>query len=293
MNAPPLKFPKDTPKEYKVLENEPVYDASLHLVPDENPEYTTELLSEFGYSAEEIATCPSNVAVSGPFPLLSQAGIAAAKEVLKHIQPTVDPDSGNRASNAIGGCTYKSKFFQDMARCPDLIGRMSKAVGVKLAPHSIPHMQMYVNLAPLDISESVDSWHIDSIDYDCIILLEDPASFEGGRFQYFQGTDKQAADLFSTTPDKLPLGFTTELPADKVVSVEKKNAGDVVIQQGAKVVHRAQKLHKAAERTTVVISFVPADVNFKDGNNIASIIGWDQPGTAGELGRHVAYLTSI
>ncbi|NQY08522.1 MAG: hypothetical protein HRT71_03300 [Flavobacteriales bacterium] len=291
MNAAPLQFPKDTPDVYSVLDSEPVYDASIHLIEDTEPEIKLDMLADFGYSAEEIATFPSPVAVGGPFPLLSAKGIAAIKEILESIQPT-DPDTGNRASNAVGGCTYKSKFLQDLARCPELIKRMSRAAGVQLAPHSIPHMQMYINMAPEDITQAVDNWHIDSIDYDCIILLEDPASFEGGRFQYFRGTDKEAADIFETTPDKLPLGFQTDLPADKVVTVEKSNAGDVVCQQGAKVVHRAQRLFKQATRTTVVISFVPADVNLKDGNNIKSIIGWDQPGTSTELARHVAWRSS-
>ena len=43
---------------------------------------------------------------------------------------------------------------------------------------------------------------------------------------------------------------------DRVVSVQNRHAGDVVCQQGGKVVHRAEKLHAPAERTTVVISYV-------------------------------------
>lgn len=292
MNVEPLEFPKDSPVGCHLIDNEPTYNPALHLVQDDDSDIPAESLTDFGYSLEEVATCPGPIAVAGPFRLLSVEGIAATKEVLKRLRATAESDAGNRASNYIGGGVYKSKFLRDLCACPKLTGRISKAMDVELAPHSIPHMQLYVNFAPEDISLAVDNWHIDSTEYDCVILLEDPASFEGGHFQYFRGTDKEAATLFSTTPDKLPLGFSADLPADRVVSVQKRHAGDVVCQQGSKVIHRAEKLHAPAERTTVVISYVHADVRCDDQNNLRSMVEWNEPGIAAELARHVAWRSS-
>lgn len=289
MTVSQLDFPSDIPSGYRTLANEPAYDASLHLAPLDTSSVATESLADFGYSEGEISLCPSPIAVGGPFPLLSPAGVKAASEVLARLRSTAESDTGNRAPNYVAGGVYKSKFLRDMCSCPVLIQRFSEILGVKLAAHTIPHQQLYVNFAPEDITKAVDSWHTDSIDYDCVILLEDPASFEGGHFQYFRGTDKEAAEVFNTTPEDLPLGFSESLPVDRIVSVQKENAGDAVCQQGAKVVHRAEQLHKRAERTTIVISFVPAEVDCEDQNDLSRIHSWDHPGSAAELARHCAW----
>jgi len=280
-------FPFDKPDVYSVLKEEPTYDPAIHL--DLEKPSNIELMDEFGYSQEDIDASPSPMAVAGPFRILSNEGVAAAKVVLDQLRDTAESDEGNRAPNYLAGGVYKSKFLRDLCACPVLIQHMSTIAGTSLAAHSIPHQQLYVNFAPEDISKAVDSWHIDSIDFDCVILLEDPHSFEGGHFQYFRGTDKQAADIFATTTDKLAEGFPVDLPSDRVVSVQKSQAGDAVFQQGSRVVHRAEKLHKPAERTTLVISYVARDANLDDLNNVAEIIRWKHPGTSAELARHCAW----
>jgi hypothetical protein len=287
MITPALAFPFDIPTAYNCLDDEPVYDAQKHLAL-EKPTHV-ESLQDFGYDQSEIDQCPSPVAVAGPFRVLSGEGQVAVKQVLQQLRVTAETDTGNRAPNYVAGGVYKSKFLRDMCSCPVLIKLMSDIAGTELAVHSIPHQQLYVNFAPEDITKAVDSWHIDSIDFDCVILLEDPNTLDGGKFQYFRGTDKEAAELFDTTTDQLTLGFPVELPEQKVVSAQKTQAGDAVFQQGSKVVHRAQKLNKPAERTTLVISFVTADVKYQDMNNVASILTWAHPGGDAELARHAAW----
>mgnify|MGYP000226695628 CR=1 FL=1 len=287
MLASPLSFPVDQPTEYSTIANEPVYDPAIHLALEKPA--NVESLADFGYEQSEIDICPSPVAVAGPFRVLSEAGTKAVTQVLEQLRDTAESDSGNRAPNYIAGGVYKSKFLRDLCQCPVLIKMLSEVAGTPLAVHSIPHQQLYVNFAPEDVSQAVDNWHIDSIDFDCVILLEEPSSFEGGHFQYFRGTDKEAAKLFDTSPEQLPKGFPIELPQDRVATVQKQNPGDAVFQQGSRVVHRAEKLHKTADRTTLVISYVNADVRYKDMNNIQEMLKWHHPGTAPELARHCAW----
>lgn len=287
MHAAPLAFPQDIPQAYRMLDDEPRYDAAVHLelvAPDR-----CETLADFGYLAEEIAACPSPLAVTGPFRLLSAAGVAALGDVLDRLRPTAESDPGMRASNFIGGGVYKSRFLRDLCACPVLAGFLSRIAGTTLVPHPIPHMQLYVNFAPANISQAVDNWHIDSVDFDCVILLEDPHSFEGGHFQYFRGTDREAAELFGTTPDDLPRGFATELPSARIATVQKEHAGDAVLQQGARVVHRAERLLAPAARTTLVVAYAAADVSRDDATNVASIHTWNHPGNTPELARHCAW----
>lgn len=287
MHAAPLAFPRDIPDAYALLDDEPRYDAALHL--DLAAPAHRETLADFGYDADAIAACPSPLAVAGPFHVLSAAGIAAVTAVLERLRDTAQSDPGMRASNFIGGGVYKSRFLRDLCACPLLSGFLSKIAGTPLVPHPVPHMQLYVNFAPDDVTQAVDNWHIDSVDFDCVILLEDPRSFDGGRFQYFRGTDRDAAACFGTTADDLPRGFASGLPVERIVSVQNERAGDAVLQQGARVVHRAERLQRPASRTTLVISYAAADVTRPDTTNVASIHSWNNPGGAAELARHVAW----
>jgi len=272
-----------------MLVDEPVYDPAIHLAVDESRQVETETLADFGYNKHEIADCPSPIAVGGPFRVLSPEGIRVTTEVLSRLRSTAESDTGNRAPNYVAGGVYKSRFLRDLSNCTELAGRVSNIMGTPLGAHTIPHQQLYVNFAPEDVSKAVDNWHTDSIDYDIVILLEEPDTFDGGKFQYFRGTDREAAEIFGTQTEELPVGFSDELPESRVVSAAKTCGGEAVCQQGAKVVHRAQKLNKPAERTTLVISYVPLDVRFKDQNNLERIIEWDHAGTAAELARHCSW----
>jgi len=287
MQAAAPVFPTDIPSAYETLAGEPRYDAAVHL--DLTAPVRRESLASFGYTPDEIARCPSPLAVAGPFHVLSDAGIQAVNDVLARLRSTAASDPGQRASNYLGAGVYKSIFLRDLCSCPVLIAFLSEIAATPLVAHPVPHMQLYVNFAPEDVSKAVDNWHIDSVDFDCVILLEDPHSFEGGHFQYFRGTDAEAAGLFDTTIESLPLGFAVELPAERIGTMQNQRPGDGALQQGSRVVHRAERLLAPASRTTLVISYAAADVTRADTTNIASILSWDHPGTAAELARHCAW----
>ena len=141
---------------------------------------------------------------------------------------------------------------------------MSEMAGCELLPHSMPSQQVYINYAPEDLGKAVDTWHTDSIGFDSVLLVTDPASFSGGQFQFFVGTRHEAAALLRSSPENLTAATAQDLPAQRVVSMPFPAAGYAVFQQGAMVVHRASRLERRAERNTVVIGHVSRDIALPD-----------------------------
>ena len=64
-----IEFPNTIPQGVEVLEEEPKFDPSRHLQLE--PSEHVYRLDDFGYTDEEIGQCPSNIAVAGPFRILS------------------------------------------------------------------------------------------------------------------------------------------------------------------------------------------------------------------------------
>ena len=80
----PLQFPSAIPDGFPQLTAEPSFDPAKHLA-IEMPE-TVYSLDDFGYAADEIADCPSNIAATSAFRLLSDEGIAALQDVTKQLE---------------------------------------------------------------------------------------------------------------------------------------------------------------------------------------------------------------
>ncbi|MFN8126570.1 MAG: hypothetical protein U0R64_08710 [Candidatus Nanopelagicales bacterium] len=193
-----------------------------------------------------------------------------------------------RAPRYVPGAGYRSTFLRDLASCPELLDHLSGLAGVALAPHPLPDCQGYVNYAPTDLEKAVDTWHVDSISYDIVVMVSDPTDLKGGRFEWFEGTDEEAADLLGTETRNLHLGGPADLPADRTGAAEFPAAGWGALQQGTHVVHRAARLLEPAERTTLVLGFAPVDVSAPDPTNFEYIVTWPHPGIESEVARHAA-----
>jgi len=118
------------------------------------------------------------------------------------------------------------------------------------------------------------------------MLLTDPDNFEGGEFQYFNGTKMEGQDLLGISGEE---GVDTELPEDRIVTVPFPAAGYGFLQQGNMIFHRARRLLKPAERVTVIPSFVVTPETAADHTNSVNMAGWDDPGIQAELARHEAW----
>ena len=286
MLANPLSLPSMRPISYGQLPDEPVFDAQRHLALE--PPSRRWTLDDFGYRKEEATTCASPVAVAGPFRLLSEQGAEAARVVARALNGS--RQASDRTASYLAGGVYRSRFLRDLCNCPEVTAFMSEMAGCELLPHSMPSQQVYVNYAPEDLSKAVDTWHTDSIGFDCVLLITDPASFSGGRFQFFAGTRHEAASLLESRPEDLTGAIARDLPAECVVSMQFPAAGYAVFQQGTMVVHRATRLERRAERNTAVIGYVSRDVALPD-PTVDSIVEWGEPGIIAEFARHKAWLS--
>ncbi len=285
-----LPFPNHRPPEYLKLENEPEFSAARHLAL-EMPQAVTSL-SELGYDAETIKACPSEFGVSSAFRILSDEGLAAMRDICLKMYDNRNVSVGtgvNRLGSYVRGAGYRSQFMKDFCDSPELAEHISKIASVKLARHSVPAVACGVNYAPEDITKAVDTWHVDSVAFDIVMMLSDPTKFEGGEFQYFHGTKMEGQKLLGIDGEE---GKDTDLPADRVITVPFPTGGYGFMQQGNMIFHRACRMKHKAERITVIPSFVVAQADAADATNSVNMAGWDDPGLKAELARHEAWRAS-
>jgi hypothetical protein len=251
MFAEPMTFPSRTPVDMDPVAEAVVFDPRRHLAL-ERPVRAVPL-EALGYSEEDIAACPSRVAITAPFRLLSDEGASALLEVCRQLR--LHRVSCERIENMVRGGTYRSRFLRDLCLCPEVTAFLSDVFGAPLAPHTMPLQLGHLNFAPDDLSRAVDKWHHDTVGIDYVMMVSDPATVRGGAFQYFLGTKTEAAAL--AAEDRTP-------PEDRVVSVPFARPGEVVLMQGNMVVHRGARLEQPTERITMVNAYVPRAIGLPD-----------------------------
>jgi len=286
MLALPLPFPERVPPGYQSLFAEPTFDPARHLALE--PPQEVWRLSELGYTAEDVHNCASEIAVAGPFRLLSEEGTAVARSVAVALRKLAQ--TSDRTAKYLAGGVYRSKFLRDLCNCPMVTDFLSGIAGCALLPHSMPSQQLYINYAPDDPDQAVDTWHVDSIGFDYVLLLSDPRTFSGGRFEFFRGTQQEAAQLLGTDARGLTAANSRDLPAGRVVSPVFPEAGYAVFQQGNLVVHRATRLEHRAERITMVPGLVARETRCPDPTK-NTVAAWGEPGIEEEFARHKAWLS--
>lgn len=284
-----LDFPMQKPEAYIRLQDEPVFNADKHLALTRPDSSVT--LSELGYDNETLANSPSTLAITSAFRVFSDEGLAVMQELAARMKSNRNEAAGtgaNRLGSYIRGAGYRSQFVRDFCQCPDLLSFLSELAGTPLAQHSVPAVACGINYAPEDITRAVDTWHVDSVPFDIVILLTDPSTFQGGEFQYFQGTRSEGEALLGGSGEA---GTLAELPAARVHTVPFPAAGYGFMQQGNRVFHRACRLLAPADRVTMIPSFVTLNTRAThDGTNVKSMSQWVDPGIQTELARHEAWL---
>ena len=288
--AETLKFPEQRPPEYIKLDGEPVFEASKHLQLEKPQEIKS--LESLGYNSEGLKDCLSSFGVSSAFRILSDEGLAIMHDICLKMYDNRNISVGtgvNRLGSYVRGAGYRSKFIKSFCDSPELAKHLSDMVGVQLARHSVPAVACGVNYAPEDISRAVDSWHTDSVAFDIVMMMSNPSNFEGGEFQYFNGTKMEGQDILGIAGEE---GVDTELPSDRIVTVPFPAAGYGFMQQGNMIFHRAKRLKRRAERITMIPSFVVVPSHAPDATNSVNMAGWDDPCLAAELTRHEAWRAS-
>lgn len=289
VTANPLPFPAGRPSDYLPLENEPTFNAGQHLAL-EMPAETTDLAA-LGYQGSDLADCASTFAVSSAFRILSREGVSAMRHVCDQIYHNRNASEGtgaNRLGSYARGAGYRSQFIRDFCDSPELAAHLSAIVGVPLGRHSVPAVACGINYAPDDISRAVDTWHVDSVAFDIVMMITDPTILKGGEFQYFHGTKQEGQALLGITGEE---GVDTGLPEDQVVTIPFPEAGFGFMQQGTMIFHRACRLLERADRITMIPSFEVLPANAPDSTNTLNMADWDDPGICPELARHEIWRT--
>ena len=287
--ANPLPFPAGRPSDYLPLENEPTFNEGQHLAL-EMPAETTDLAA-LGYQGSDLADCASTFAVSSAFRILSREGVSAMRHVCDQIYHNRNASEGtgaNRLGSYARGAGYRSQFIRDFCDSPELAAHLSAIVGVPLGRHSVPAVACGINYAPDDISRAVDTWHVDSVAFDIVMMITDPTILKGGEFQYFHGTKQEGQALLGITGEE---GVDTALPEDQVVTIPFPEAGFGFMQQGTMIFHRACRLLERADRITMIPSFEVLPANAPDSTNTLNMADWDDPGICPELARHEIWRT--
>ncbi|MEP4148672.1 MAG: hypothetical protein ABJL54_15755 [Halioglobus sp.] len=285
-----LPFPGEIPAGYLPLIDEPEFDPGRHLALE--PPQSISSLEELGYSAESVAQCPSAFGVSAAFRILSDEGLSVMEDICSQIYFNRN-DSGGTGKTRLGsfarGAGYRSCFIRDFCDSVDLAEHLSRIAGVQLGRHSVPAVACGINYAPEDIAQAVDTWHVDSVAFDVVMMISDPSVIKGGEFQVFQGTKDEGRSLLGIRGEE---GRDSELPADRVKTITFPAAGYGFLQQGNMIFHRACRLLEKAERVTMIPSFEVLPASCEDATNSINMLEWTDPGLEAELARREIWRTA-
>jgi hypothetical protein len=206
--------------------------------------------AEFGHVDDEVLLSP--VAVTEPFRVLSDEGVAVALEIARGLEKIA---AGDARSKRMRGCTYRSRFFDGMYRDPELVSFLATLGQADLREHPIGHHRVQLNFAPDELARDVDVWHYDVVAYDFVMLLTDPAAMKGGNTEFFRGTVEEGMAV---------LAERGAIPPERIGAVGYPGAGWAFLQQGHQVLHRAARLEEPCPRVSLVASYYCADPRFRE-----------------------------
>lgn len=289
MLATPLPLPPDRPTNITRVIEEPDFDPARHLALEMPERRWT--LEEFGYSEELRMRSPSPVAITSPFRVLSEEGVAALQQVLRDLRADQHIARGRRLSVFLTGGVYRSRFLRDLVQSPVLVEHFSRIADTELMPHPLPQLQAYVNYSPEDPTKSVDTWHVDTLGYDAVLMVSDPSKLVGGKFEYFEGSFEEVMKLVGAgSEEELTAGWDVELPAERVRKAAFPAAGYALFMQGDYIFHRAAKMEASGERITVVPGYMARDLDFPDRTKTAGMQYWQSAYLMTEVQRFAAWL---
>lgn len=255
-----VPFPSAQPVGYEWFDGEPAFDPERHLqleAPDE-----VVMLAELGYERAEIATKATAVAASSPFRMLSDEGTAVMLDVARRLRAFSRP-AGNRIERMTRSGCYRSRWLRDLCTSPEVSDHLQRIYGTAIAPHPMPVHLGHINYEPSRLEAAIDKWHHDTIPLDYVLMVTDPATVPGGRFEYFLGTKHEAAEL--AAQDRTP-------PPERVAAPDFGGPGYAIALHGDMVVHRAAPLDALVERISMVNGYVALDTAVDDQSRTADLI---------------------
>ena len=258
-----VPFPDTQPSGYEWLEDEPAFDPDRHLQLETPAEIV--LLTDLGYTEAEIAGKATPVAASAPFRMLSDEGAAVMLDVARRLRGFVKP-AGDRIENVLRGACYRSRWLRDLCISQDVSNHLEQIYGTSIAPHPMPVHLGHMNFEPKRIEKAIDKWHHDTLPLDYVLMVTDPKTVNGGRFEYFVGTKSEAAELAAV--GKTP-------PPERTVAPDFPGPGYAIALHGDMVVHRAGPLFDLDERISMVNGYVSLDTSLDEQSRSVDLIPVD------------------
>lgn len=255
-----VPFPNAQPAGYTWLDDEPEFDPATHLQLEDPRDVV--MLADLGYGEDEIATKATPVAASSPFRVLSDEGVDVMLETARRLRPFVRP-AGDRIEQMVRGGCYRSRWLRDLCISQEVSDHLERIYGIPIAPHPMPLHLGHMNFEPTRIETAIDKWHHDTLPLDFVMMVTDPATVSGGRFEYFHGTKHEAAALAAK-------GETP--PPDRVVAPDFAGPGYAIALHGDMVVHRAGPLGSLDERISMVNGYVALDTSLDEQSRSADLI---------------------
>ena len=273
-----LPFPARRPQGYEWIDHEPEFDPSVHLALEAPASVT--YLAEFGYGPDDTADVASPVAVSAPIRILSDEGASVMLETARRLR-SFRSSGGGRIENLVRCGCYRSRWLRDLCMSPDVTELLCEVFEADIAPHTMPVHLGHMNFEPSDPKAAVDKWHHDTLPLDYVMMVSDPATLDGGEFEYFVGTKAEAAELAEA-------GRTP--PRDRVIVPHFPGPGYAVALHGNMVVHRGAALRTPGERITMVNGYISTDTSRDDQSRTVDLLSVDDHEVLfAEWARHAAW----
>lgn len=255
------------------------FNASKHLNFEPPTEYYT--LDKLGLSSTGSI---SPIAITAPFPLLSDEGIRQARTDLFRTEMLAKHkyvESKDPGVYKLRGYGKDAPFIYDMWTSKEMLAACSAAAGCELDvvfDYEIGHINIQLPpgvdeggedlerlLPPVDppqqraeVSDeeaakaaeagiaNVTAWHNDSFPWVCVVMLSDPTGMKGGETALRKGDGS-------------------------ILKVRGPSKGSAVMMQGGLINHVALKTLGDGERITMVTSFRPRDPRAVDLSNLGNV----------------------
>jgi hypothetical protein len=289
----PPAFPHILPHGYGVssqripaMELDLTFDPAVHLQIEPPDGVVSDDFVDFPFPLPVNAEAGFGLAYSKPFRLLSDEGVNALSALIDANKQFAK--SSARIPRCIRGLGYRSKFVRDLNCDPQTVDLLSAMAGKPVAPHGM-HMNMsHVNLGrPVKKGEPpviVDQWHVDSVDYVCVIIMSDLSQSIGGDLQVLCKKDVR------DNSDFLARGVTPDLEG-LVRTIQYPGKGHAIFIRGSEVLHRITPVLEALEpRVSVVNAYMSRNVFDADSTRYQTFVEQDPEHVSKvEFSRHTAW----
>lgn len=232
------------PAEYSLVESDEQWDSKYLEFVEPDRIYT---FGDFEGIGTGGPTAYSEMALTTPFRMLSDEGVAIVQRILEELEPYAI--TSERTPAYLPGSVYRSQFLRGFYADPSVREFLSGMAQVSLDPFPVPYQALHVNYAPKELGQTVDQWHTDSVSFDWVMMVSDPREMKGGNLQQYLGVPEDGQRVLASGAD---------LPEDQILTVSWPGPGWFILQQGHRMLHRVTPLLELHRRMTMVGSYYTA-----------------------------------